>query len=1085
MDAKREKAKYSAQEIAEAIGKKHTLTSEQVAAVEQASVDSPSLVVAGAGSGKTELMSIRVPWLVANGYALPEQILGLTFTRKAAAELGKRVFDSLIALRDHGTYWPFKDELGKPIQDFTPPNISTYNAYANSIFRDFALQLGYEADAIQLTEATQFQFAKNLLNKRGTELVPELADYDFNSATLIDKVISLASAMNDNIIAPGQVEAYLEKAGFHLSRLPKKDGEEFTSHSGYHLELMEKFKETTLIAKLASEFLAAKLREGRIDYSDQVALAAKAVREIPEVVQRERNNYTQILLDEYQDTSYLQTRMLSGLFRDSAVFAVGDPNQSIYGWRGASASNLSEFAKDFSTKPVKQFQLSTSWRNPSQVLTLANVLAGPLSQPASYLNEEQKKIVSSLEVVTLQPASFAGSGVIDMSFEQDMHAEAKKVAQWFARKLAQDSPNKDGSQTAALLLRRRANIKLFMDALQAEDLEVEVVGLGGLLEMPEIADIKCALSVMVRPDSGTELIRLLTGARWRIGAKDIDSLYRYARWLAGSAAREADGRDDESSVSLVDALDRLLSNTEKPAEGKYWTFSEAGLERMKNAAMVFRSMRERLGLPLTELVRAIAAELWIDIELMANPSRKHPLIHINEFVAVVSGFLAGNNTPTVSMLLDYLEYAAQKESLEAPRVKAQNKVIQILTVHGAKGLEWDYVAIPNLVENDFPSKPRSFSGWLESGKLPFALRGDAKTLPDFDVMDHGSQYSVNKAQEFFKKEQVREMLSSEERRLIYVAITRPKHELLLSGSYWKPGVKTAAEPSRFLRECLDAAVNINGEIPEQISDSQVIQADIDVWPKKPFEDSRRVKIELGKKSFEDADPNQSVMRDSVTSKLIERLLLERDVKNELAKTVDFGVRVSASNFKAYLEGLDELAGTVLRPIPQQPYAASRMGNLFHAWVEKRFAPSGGLFDDELDELEDADDYFAIETLQQNYENSRFATLKPLSVEQEIQLTIGQNTFVCKMDAIYADGDGVQIVDWKTNKPPSDEKDLYRRSLQLALYRLAYSEFTGMPIEKVKASFFFVGAGQELTPDGLLGREQILAEWQKVLDQLVD
>lgn len=1075
-------AKYSAQQIAEAIGKKHTLTPEQVAAVEQASIDSPSLVVAGAGSGKTELMSIRVPWLVANGYALPEQILGLTFTRKAAAELGKRVFDSLIALRDHGTYWPFKDENGSSIQDFTPPNISTYNSYANSIFRDYALQLGYEADAIQLTEATAFQFAKNLLNKRGSELVPELVDFDFNTATLIDKVISLAGAMNDNVIAPGQVEDYLEQAYEHLKSLPKKSGEAFGGYNAYHVELMEKFKETSLIAKLASEFLAAKLREGRIDYSDQVALAAKAVREIPEVVERERSNYTQILLDEYQDTSYLQTQMLSGLFKDAAVFAVGDPNQSIYGWRGASASNLSEFANDFSSKPVKQFQLSTSWRNPRQVLELANVLAQPLSQPASYLSEEQKKIVGSLDVVTLRAADFAGPGVIDMTFEQDMHTEAKEVAKWFAKKLAQPSPNKDGSQTAALLLRKRANIKLFMDALQAEDLEVEVVGLGGLLEMPEIADIKCALSVMVRPDSGTELIRLLTGARWRIGAKDIDGLYRYARWLSGSnkELREAEGRADESAISLVDALDRLAS----PHADHKISISEEGLERMKDAAKVFRAMRERLGLPLTELVRAIASELWIDIELMANPSRKHPLIHINEFVSVVAGFLAGNNTPTVSMLLDYLEYAAQKESLEAPRAKAQNKVIQILTVHGAKGLEWDYVAIPNLIENDFPSKPRSFNGWLESGKLPYALRGDAKTLPEFDVMAHDSQQAVNKAQDLFKKEQVREMLGSEERRLIYVAITRPKHELLLTGSYWKPGVKTAAEPSRFLRECMDTAVAINGEIPNRISDEQVIQPVLDAWPKKPFEDSRRKKIELGRASFERADPNDSVMRDSTTAKLIERLLREREVKNEQAKTVDFGIRVSASNFKAYLDGLDELAGSVLRPIPQQPYAASRMGNLFHAWVEKRFAPSGELFDDEFDDLEDADDFIAIETLQQNYENSRFAVMTPKAVEQEIQLTIGSNTFVCKMDAIYPDGDGVQIVDWKTNKPPTDEKDLYRRSLQLALYRLAYAEFTGMAIEKVKASFFFVGVSQELTPDGLLGRDEILAEWQKVLDQLV-
>lgn len=1091
--------KYGAQQIAEAIGKHHKLTPEQVAAIENASVNSPALVVAGAGSGKTELMSIRVPWLVANGFALPEQILGLTFTRKAAAELGKRVFDSLIALRDSAiqndvlgkdaAYWPFRDEAGNIIQDFTPPNISTYNSYANSIFRDFALQLGYEADAIQLTDATAFQFAKNYLNKRGSELVPELTDFDFNTDTLVEKVIGLAAAMNDNLVGPGQVEEYLERAYKHLEKLPKKSGEDFTGHNQYHTDLMNKFKETILIAKLASEFLAAKLRDGRIDYSDQVALAAKAVREIPEVVERERANYTQILLDEYQDTSYLQTELLSGLFRDSAVFAVGDPNQSIYGWRGASASNLSEFSHDFTSSKAKadavdQFTLSTSWRNPRQVLQLANALAAPLASAPDYLSVEQKRVVEALKVIKLEAASHAGPGVIEMTFEQDMHAEAASVAKWFARKLTEA---KDGSQTAALLLRKRANIKLFMDAIQAEGIEVEVVGLGGLLEMPEIADIKCALSVLVRPDSGTQLIRLLTGARWRIGPKDIDGLYKFAREMSNQdrALWEAEGRSDESGVSIVDALDRLRQDRSRGYATKF--ISDEGLERMSNAAETFAAMRTRLGLPLTELVRAVASELLIDIELMANPSRKHPLIHINEFVSVVGGFVAGNNMPTVSNLLDYLDYAAKRETLEAPRSKPQNKVIQILTVHGAKGLEWDYVAIPNLIDTDFPSKPRSTMGWLESGQLPYALRGDAKTLPSFKVENFDSQNAVKKGQDDFKKDGVSVMLAAEERRLIYVAITRPKRELFLSGSYWKPGVKNPAEPSRFLKECLDTDVSIAGEIEVRESDEQVIQAEVDQWPKKPFDDSRRSKVELAQQAFEAANPSESALNNSNKSRLIERLLQEREFKRELTKTVDFTVRISASNFKAYLSELDEVAGSLLRPVPQQPFAASRTGNLFHAWVEKRFAPSGLLFDDETDELEDADDFVAIETLQANYENSRFAKLKPLSVEQEIQLTIGDNTFVCKMDAIYADetvDGGIQIVDWKTNQPPTEKNDLYRRSLQLALYRLAYSEYTGIPIEKIKASFFFVGVAEELTPDVILGRDEILSEWQKVLGQLV-
>ena len=1075
-------AKFSAQEIAHAIGKKHTLTAEQVAAVEQASVTSPSLVVAGAGSGKTELMSIRVPWLVANGFALPEQILGLTFTRKAASELSKRVYDSLIKLRDDGRYWPFKNEDGSPVQDFTAPNISTYNSYANSIFRDYALQLGYESDAIQLTEATAFQFAKNLLNRRGDELAPDLGDFDFSTNDLVEKVIALAGEMNENLVTAEQVSDYLQEAREHLASLPQKpDGDKYDLF-GYTLETLEDFKKTELIARLAAEFLKAKWREGRIDYSDQVVLAAKAVSTIPEVGARERASYTQILLDEYQDTSYLQTKLLSDLFRDTAVFAVGDPNQSIYGWRGASASNLAEYANDFSSKGIQQFKLSTSWRNPRRVLQLANHLAAPLSTPADYLNDDAKAMVASLEVVTLQPAEKAGDGIISVSYEQDMKSEAARVANWFAEKLAQPAPNDNGEQTAALLLRNRSQIQLFIDALQAADLEVEVVGLGGLLEMPEIADIRAALSVLVRPESGTELIRLLTGARWRVGAKDIDGLYRYAKWLAKGDGKlhRAEGNSDEAGVSLVDALDRLLSNKYGSPEH----ISDDGLERMRNAASLFRSMRERIGMPLPELVRAIAADLWIDIELLANPSRKHPLIHINEFVSVVTGFMAGNNAPTVSNLLEYLEYASSRARLEAPRAKPQNKVIQILTIHGAKGLEWDYVAIPNLVEEDFPSTTGGFMGWLAVGKLPYSMRGDRRTLPRFDVLDYEDQKSVEAGKKDFKSNAVKSMLFNEERRLIYVAVTRPRHELLLTGSYWKPSVKKGRQPSIYLEEALNSGVELLANVQEQISDVQVITPLEDQWPKLPFEESRRAKVEQARAAVEAANPNEPIMRDTERAKLIDQLLAERELKNELASVVDFGVRVSASNFKLYLDELDELAGSVLRPVPQQPYVASRMGNLFHTWVEKRFAPSGLLFDDEFDELEDADDFVAIETLQHNFENSRFAEMTPLSVEQEIQLTIGSNTFVCKMDAIYSDGDGVQIVDWKTNKPPTETRDLYRRSLQLALYRLAYSEYTGLPIEKVKASFFFVGVSEELTPKQLLGREEILAEWQKVLDRLV-
>jgi DNA helicase-2/ATP-dependent DNA helicase PcrA len=304
------------------------------------------------------------------------------------------------------------------------------------------------------------------------------------------------------------------------------------------------------------------------------------------------------------------------------------------------------------------------------------------------------------------------------------------------------------------------------------------------------------------------------------------------------------------------------------------------------------------------------------------------------------------------------------------------------------------------------------------------------------------------------------------------------------------------EPSSFLKACfevVDGPLAAFGSLADRESDEQPLRKEdlTEEWPKQPFGAKRLASVEQAQASVVAAIDETASNGDSApaekddTGKLIKRLLREQEVQRARVNLVDFPVRIPASNFKAYLGELQVVAGGYLRPVPSQPYAQSRRGNLFHAWVEKKFAPTGNLLDDEEFELEDEEDFYTIDELKANFEGSRFASLVPQSVEQEIQLTIGQNTFICKMDAIYATEDGVQIVDWKTNKPPTEAGDLYRRSLQLALYRLAYSEFTGMPIEKVQASFFFVGEGEELTPDVILGREEILAEWQKVLEQLVE
>ena len=1043
-----------------AVIKPYKLTAEQEAAVQSAPTDAPSLVVAGAGSGKTELMSVRVLWLVANGFARPDQILGLTFTRKAAAELSKRIYESLLKLRD-SELWPEDLEY-----DFAPPNISTYNAYANGLFRDFALAIGYEPEAALLTEAAAFQLAREVVVRHGSDIDSRLTDLDLNLNPLVDAVLALAQEMNDNIVESSAIEDLLAQVIASLDGLPQKEGSENLAQFGYMADVFKPLLATPVIAKLAAAYTDEKRRQGYVDYSDQVALAERAVREVPAVRERERESFTQVLLDEYQDTSFLQTRLLKNLFAGTSVFAVGDPNQSIYGWRGASASNLSKFHVDFeSVNSSANFTLSTSWRNPSRVLDLANRLTG------------------DMKVVTLQPSPAAGEGSIEVRFEQDMHQEAASVAAWFKAKMVADS-------TGALLMRKRSQMAIFVESLQSEGLEVEVVGLGGLLELPEIVDLISALRVIHYPEAGSQLIRLLTGPRWRIGAKDIERLYRYASRLASTEdetlkARQQDSLAQEDAISIVDALDTLLEERTPEKIG----FSDAGLPRLKDAALTLRNFRRRTGMPLVEFVRVVEQELWLDIEVAANPRRKNPMAHLNAFASVVSSYAGSNNRPHLGAFLEWLEFADERERFEVPNANPEKGVVQVLTIHAAKGLEWDNVCVANLVEGDFPGDGKGSTGWLGVGRLPYPLRGDSDSLPVWDYRSVASQPAAKKSQDDFKQACKAHQLL-EELRLIYVAVTRPKESLLLAGSYWKPGNKKPREASRYLLTALELDCLTEVRLPELESESNPLSEvqKFENWPLDPLGERHRKVVEAARDRTLDAieksvDLQEALAFGDRVQADIDLLLAERDEALAQANLVQLPVRVPASRFKDFVSDLPALAERYRRPMPQKPYKETRNGTLFHSWVEARFGAAH--LSDDLESADNDNDneslaLEAIENLKANFEASRWANLDPLEIEREIQLTIGTNTFICKLDAVFATSEGVEIVDWKTGKKPKDSDDESLKALQLALYRLAYSRFSGLPIEKIEASFYFVGDDSEVKPNRLLNEAELIELWNQII-----
>jgi DNA helicase-2/ATP-dependent DNA helicase PcrA len=1068
---------HSAEDVARLLGQSYAPTAQQRAVIEAGA--EPALVVAGAGSGKTETMAARVVWLIANGLVAPGEVLGLTFTRKAAGELAARIRGHIDRLRASGAIPGAHDSLDAP-------TVSTYNSFANALFRENALAIGREADGVLLGEAAAWRLARTVVGRSDD---PRLLETDHSLDKLTTAVLDLAHALSDNDVDdPGEV---LRLAGEFQDLLELPSGGRNASMADA-VKAVGLIDDLPLLVDLAVEYAAEKRRRGLIEYSDQVAFALQAVKRRGDDLAAEyRSRYKVVLLDEYQDTSFIQTDLLSGLFAGHPVMAVGDPNQSIYGWRGASADNLDDFSRAFAGAPgvAPTYPLTISWRNPTTVLDAANLIAAPLNAKAR------------IDVERLDPRADAPAGALEVRFEQTILDEAAGVAEWFRAQFASAAP--DQPPTAALLMRSWGRTDVFTRALRDAGIRYHVLGLGGLLEQPAVVDLVCALKVLVDPDAGSELLRLLAGARWRIGVRDIQALRGLAGWLEKRDFRQQllDGEvrqqlrgsvADDEGASIIEALDFI--GTARPDHGALADFSAVGLERLRAAAKQFDELRGRLGLDLLDLVTLVIQELNLDIEVRANESAGGGQAGLDAFLGLARGFTASDDTGAgVRAFLDWLYEAEGRERFSPRTDPPEPGSVQVLTIHGSKGLEWDLVAVPRLVDDELPNAYRDGAGWVRFGKLPFDFRGDRAALPVLAWRTAETQkHFLANLEEF--KQQLRERHLDEERRLAYVAVTRARDRLLLSGSYWG-GQSKPRQPSTYVTELRDAALIPARAVPELASDENPLDAQLAdpvLWPKNPLRgreaavraaaDAVRHRLELGPGDpARDAGP----WRDD-----LELLLRELHAKGA-ATPEQPPVRIPASRYKDFVS---DPAGTLQglrRPMPERPYKATRIGTLFHAWVEQRAGVFGqteviDAAEFERDDLtpENEADADRLAELKATFERSEWAGRKPAEVEIEIHAPLAGHVFVCKLDAVYRLPDGrTQIVDWKTGKAPADEDDLERKQFQLALYRHAYSTWAGIPPESIDAVFYFVADDRVIRPERIYSSSELEERWLSTFSSL--
>ncbi len=1016
--------KYSADQVYKLLSP-HSLTDEQRAVVEGAAIDAPTLVIAGAGSGKTELMTVRVLYLIANSLAEPGAILGLTFTRKAASELSARVNAALYKLRE-SEMWP--DNLAL---DFTPPNITTYNSFGNDIFRKLSLAVGYESDATLLTEASSVALADELVRSVKGELHQNLEDWDRNKDYLIDLVLSLAAEVTDNQSSSDQMIEELSRFIQHIAALPKTDKGE-PGQFQYTVDMLDAANLNILIAKLVAEYLELKKRRNLVDFSDQVALALSAL------PQSFDHGYRFVLLDEYQDTSSIQTQLLARLFRNQAVLAVGDPNQAIYGWRGASSNNLLGYHRDFGSSTQTTFQLSKSWRSGQAVVDAANQLT-------LALNAAQPELAP----VKLAPGAANKVNTVTAEIFQDELTEAEAVADWFQSHL-------DSDQSAALLLRTKSSMPLYAKAISSRGIAVEVTGLSGLLQLPEVLDLISALKVIQRPESGAALMRLLSGPRWRIGPKDLAQLSEMAKRLS----RVRSEVTSAMPVTIVEVLDELC----RPGALDRASFSELGGPRLVSAAKLLRKMRATSNIGLAQFAWAIVRELEIDIELFAHSAQPNPLANLEAFIARIAEYEQSSLRPSLTGLLSWLDYATERENFELPKTGAKKGVVQIMSVHAAKGLEWDLVALAQLNKGSFPVDGKGAKGWLAAGKLPFGLRGDSNVLATFDYTKAQTQREAN-AQYLQFQEANRQKQLAEERRLAYVAVTRAKSALHVTASHYKLGNKKPREISEFLLELLDAGlIQLVNEIPEVLEANPLDgRSEQLVWPFDPL-GSHRSKLEQAARVVGEASP-ASFQEFTELALLLE----ERERGNWLAAP-ELPRRLSASRLMQLITDPAVFAEYLARPVPQLFSTSAQRGTDFHRLLEEHWQQDVELSDQDWAE-EDLD-------LKANFESSRFANLEPEFVEQSIEFELAGLIVVCKIDAVFQINGEYQVVDWKSGASPKSSADLAARAIQLALYRIAFAKWQQIGVERVRASFFFAADGKEVVPEQLPSEGDLIEAVEK-------
>ncbi len=662
----------------------------------------PLLIIAGAGTGKTTVITRRIAYLIATRRARASEILALTFTDKAAAEMEERV-DTLV---------PY---------GYADVQLSTFHAFGDRLITENALELGLTPDFRVLTRAEQIIFLRDHLFELPLEHYRPLGD----PTRHLQAIITLISRLKDEDVSPEEYLAHAEA----LLASAQDDASRFEAEE--HRELARTFAQyQTLMARL-----------GQVDFGDQIVEALRLLRTRPHVLRRYQGRFRHILVDEFQDTNYAQFELVKLLAaQHRSVTVVGDDDQAIFRFRGASMSNILDFDRTY--PDARKVVLQENRRSPQAILDAAYRLI-------RHNDPDRLEVAQKIDkrLVAWAPEGDPPTGQPPAHRAYDtISSEADAVAELVAREHAAGRPYRD----CAILVRANNDAEPFLRALNMRGIPWTFSGNAGLYGRPEVRLLIAFLRSVAHPDDSVSVHYLASSAIYQVPIVDLTRCSTHA---------------DRRHRPLFDVL------RERPAEVALSAEGTAAIGRL--TADLERYMELARETPTGELLYQFLADSGEMTRYARAPAElEQEVQNVSKFftrVREASRVLRYDNVREFVNHLDALIDAGDDPAVA--EADTDTPAVHVLTVHKAKGLEWPVVVLVNCVQNRFPSVRRG-----EPIEMPAALIKDTLPAGDFHLQ--------------------------EERRLFYVGMTRAREALYLTSAE-DMGGRRKWKVSQFVLEALD------------------------------------------------------------------------------------------------------------------------------------------------------------------------------------------------------------------------------------------------------------------------------------------